>query len=239
MSDDPARVNLSTEFMKIHLNELSDLETELDFTQDEAWVRKSVENVDEDQSEGARSELEQLRVASGSQPGATQSAPSRPIQVHFSLRKVDEVVVLNGQIDTFIRLVCSRCANPFQLNCRPGVSGLFCKDPIMAGVGHLNDETRLPSGQNKGYARHAHDESSDEAISQGKDLDITYLSNDYVDLSEVLTEHLQLQVPFQPLCREDCKGMCSQCGADLNTGRCACAKIAASKPFSVLKDLKI
>jgi uncharacterized protein len=109
----------------------------------------------------------------------------------------------------------------------------------MAGVAHLSDETKRPSGQNKGFARHAHDEASDDAISQGKDLDITYLSNDYVDLSEVLTEHLQLQVPFQPLCREECKGMCSQCGADMNVGRCACAKIANSHPFSALKDLKL
>jgi uncharacterized protein len=118
------------------------------------------------------------------------------------------------------------------------MTGLFCKDPVMAGVGHLTEGNR-PSGQNKGFARHAHDSAADDLISEGKDLDITYLSNDYVDLSEVLTEQLQLQVPFQPLCKADCKGMCSHCGADLNTGRCACAKITNAHPFSVLKDLKI
>jgi uncharacterized protein len=214
--------------MKIHLSELSEMETELDFTQDEAWVCQAVERVDEAQQDEPRV-----------QSPASKPRSARPIQAHFSIRKVDEVVVLSGQIKTYVNLVCSRCANPFHLNCKPGISGLFCKDPVMAGVGHLSDETHRPSGQNKGYARHAHDEAADEEISQGKDLDITYLSNDYVDLSEVLTEHLQLQVPFQPLCREDCKGMCSQCGADLNTGRCACAKLAASKPFSVLKDLKL
>jgi uncharacterized protein len=180
-----------------------------------------------------------MRAASGVKTVSTKTPPLRPIRVHFSLRKVDEVVVLSGNINTHVSLICSRCANPFQLALTPGISGLFCKDPVMAGVGYLNDETQRPSGQNKGYARHAHDEKADEEISQGKDLDITYLSNDYVDLSEVLTEHLQLHVPFQPLCREDCKGMCSQCGADLNTGRCACAKITSAKPFSVLKDFKL
>jgi uncharacterized protein len=238
MSDDLAPQD--TSFMKIYLSELSENETDLDFTQDEAWVRQSVEKLDEEQSEGARSELESMRAAaSAGKSGTAKSAAPRPIHVHFSLRKVDDVVVLSGEIDTHVRLMCSRCANMFNLKCQSGVSGLFCKDPVMAGVGYLNGETHRPSGQNKGYARHAHDEGADEEISQGKDLDITYLSNDYVDLSEVLTEHLQLQVPFQPLCREDCKGMCSQCGADLNTGRCACAKIVSSKPFSVLKDLKL
>lgn len=223
--------------MKIYLHEISEMETELDFTQDEDWVRQAVERVDEAQQDEALSSLNELRPTHAT-PVSQAKPVARPIEVHFSLRKVDEVVVLSGKLNTHVTLVCSRCANPFDLKSNPGFSGLFCKDPVMAGVAHLT-ETNRPSGQNKGFARHAHDSESDEAVSQGKDLDITYLSNDYVDLSEVLTEHLQLQVPFQPLCREDCKGMCSQCGADLNVGRCACAKIASSHPFSVLRDLKI
>lgn len=72
----------------------------------------------------------------------------------------------------------------------------------------------------------------------GNDLDITYLSEDTIDLKAVLTEQLQLQVPFQPLCREDCKGICFNCGADLNVGRCACAKVTKANPFAALKELK-
>ncbi len=223
--------------MKIYLHELAEIETELDFTQEEAWVREAVEQADETQEDDVVSTIHELRSDDALKKLAKKE-DSRPIQVHFSIRKVDEVVVLSGRIQTFVKLVCSRCANTFELTCRPGISGLFCKDPVMAGIAHLSENNR-PVGQNKGSARHAHDPDADEAISQGKDLDITYLSNDYVNLREVLTEHLQLQVPFQPLCRENCKGMCSQCGADLIVGRCACAKIANTQPFSVLKDLKI
>ena len=214
------------------------MESEFDFTQDDSWVRQAIEQVDEAQQDEALTSIQELRVDNTAR--ALKPKP-RPAHVHFSLRNVDDVIVLNGRVETFISLVCSRCANPFKLNCQPVVAGLFCKDPVMAGIAHL-DETRRPNGQNRGSARHEHDYKADEAASQGKDLDITYLSNDYVDLSEVLTEHLQLQVPFQPLCREDCKGMCSQCGADLNVGRCACArskKDATPHSFSVLKDMKI
>jgi uncharacterized metal-binding protein YceD (DUF177 family) len=221
--------------MKIYLHEITELGTELEFTQDEPWVAAAVERVDEttDEDDGLQA-IQGLRVDATPRPGKQ----ARPVQVSFNLSQVDEVVVLRGHIETYVTLVCSRCANPFHLNCRPDFSGLFCKDPVMAGVAHLGEDKR-PSGKNNGYARHAHDMSSDVLQSEGKDLDITYLANDYVDLGDVLTEHLQLQIPFQPLCRADCKGMCTQCGSDLNTGRCACAKIANSHPFSVLKDLNL
>ena len=107
----------------------------------------------------------------------------------------------------------------------------------MAGIAH--QEAGRPVGQNQGHARHAHDESLDDEIEEGKDLDITYISEDFINLADVLTEQIQFQVPFQPLCQENCKGMCPQCGADLNVGRCACAKIATARPFSVLRDFKV
>lgn len=219
--------------MRIHLREITDLETELDFSQDEAWVLDAVQSVDEIFEEPLASEkVKALRPAS-----APKASKARPIQTHFSLRKVDEVVVVQGSAHTQVQLICSRCANPFQMEMHPQFSGLFCKDPVMAGVAHLEGKGK-PAGQNKGFARHAHDENMEQAINEGKDLDITYLSGDYIDLKEVLTEQLQLQVPFQPLCRAECKGMCANCGADLNVGRCACAKVAGSHPFAALRDMK-
>lgn len=43
-----------------------------------------------------------------------------------------------------------------------------------------------------------------------------------LDLSESVREELALSAPQFPLCRDDCKGLCPQCGADLNTERCDC-----------------
>ena len=213
--------------MKIYLHEIKDQETELDFTQEDAWTREAVLRVDENHDSLIR------------------KPKPRSIEAHFSLRKVDEVVVISGDINTYIELTCSRCANTFQYPCHPHFSALFCKDPAMAGVAHLQKEGHhsdgyaKPVGQNKGFARHAHNSDEDDQVMSGQDLDITYLSTDYIDLTDVITEQLQLQVPFQPLCKESCKGMCSHCGTDLNVGRCACSKIKVTHPFSVLKDFKV
>ena len=217
--------------MKIHLHEIREIDTDLDFTQDEPWVAKAVAQVDE-------SFEETKKIAP---PNAEKK--SRPIQVHFNLRQVDDVVVITGKIKTTIELICSRCATSFAMPAQPSFSALYCKDPEMAGVGYLQkvgpkgEEEERPAGQNRGYARHQHDPDHERDVESGKDLDITYISEDTINLEDVLTEQLQLQVPFQPLCNKDCKGMCTQCGADLNVGRCACKKIG-TLAFSVLADFK-
>jgi uncharacterized protein len=43
-----------------------------------------------------------------------------------------------------------------------------------------------------------------------------------LDLSEAVREELLLAVPQYALCREDCRGLCPRCGADLNLGTCGC-----------------
>lgn len=45
---------------------------------------------------------------------------------------------------------------------------------------------------------------------------------DVVDVSAAVREELALRVSAFPLCRDDCKGLCATCGADLNAGPCGC-----------------
>jgi len=49
----------------------------------------------------------------------------------------------------------------------------------------------------------------------------------HVDLRPALREELALAVDAFPLCREDCRGLCPRCGADLNRGPCQCATLPA------------
>lgn len=212
------RLSYVKAFMRIYLHEIKETESELDFNQEQPWVQEAVSRVDE------------LEVG--------KRAPDRIVDVHFDVRKVDGVVVVSGKVRTEVQLLCSRCGNPFRLPCDTKFSSLFCNDPAMAGVGHIDEIEGKPAGQNKGFARHA-PSSSDPGYDESKDLDITYLSEDFIDLGDIVTEQLQLRIPFQPLCRESCKGICTHCGADLNVGRCACAKINKTSPFSVLRNLKI
>lgn len=48
------------------------------------------------------------------------------------------------------------------------------------------------------------------------------LRHEQVDLEPLAREAVILALPQAPLCREDCRGLCAGCGADLNEGPCSC-----------------
>ncbi|MBL7716177.1 MAG: DUF177 domain-containing protein [Bdellovibrionales bacterium] len=225
--------------MRIYLSELSDIPKIIDSQGEEPWVKAALSRLDELTPE--ESLKFQLKKAAGQKSG---SAPNRPVDLHLSLSKVDQVVVLDGKIKTELTLICSRCANPFSHPIKAPLAALYTRDPAMAGIAHLKEDSESgrvkPVGQNHGVARHAHDYHDEEKLNASShQLEIAYLDQDFMDLTQTLSEQVQLEIPLAPLCKEDCKGMCANCGADLNTGRCACAKIAKNSPFSALKNLKL
>lgn len=57
-----------------------------------------------------------------------------------------------------------------------------------------------------------------------EDLDVSYLDEEgRLDMDQLATEQIYLDIPLKPLCSQDCKGLCSGCGANLNTEGCRCA----------------
>lgn len=44
----------------------------------------------------------------------------------------------------------------------------------------------------------------------------------YIDITDDVRQMIVLNLPVKPLCREDCKGLCPQCGKDFNHDRCGC-----------------
>ncbi len=70
-----------------------------------------------------------------------------------------------------------------------------------------------------------------------------------LDLEPLIIAALLVEAPLVPLCREDCAGLCAQCGANLNEGPCACSEQLDDdlprmfdgrvSPFAALKDLNL
>jgi uncharacterized protein len=59
----------------------------------------------------------------------------------------------------------------------------------------------------------------------------------WLDLAPLLREQAWLTIPMKPLCRLDCKGLCPQCGADLNHELCTCERVQIDPRLAVLKEL--
>jgi uncharacterized protein len=70
------------------------------------------------------------------------------------------------------------------------------------------------------------------------DLETSYYRDDEIDLNELLREQFYLALPMKPLCREECRGLCPQCGTNLNTGSCDCAPEWVDPRLAALKNVK-
>ena len=60
-----------------------------------------------------------------------------------------------------------------------------------------------------------------------------------VDVTQDLREAVLLQLPMYPVCRPECRGLCPQCGKNLNEGACACRPPPAEGRWGALDGLKL
>lgn len=217
--------------MKVYLNEIKELEQNRSFDEKSEWVSRAVTAADEfmpDQS-SQRSKARPQHL----QAMTEKNQSPRSIDCKMSWQKVDDVYVINGKINSTIHLLCSRCTQPVIHPVDKKFCALFTQDAALTGltgsaaddkrtVGHAHSQTELLS-TSSGYT-----DTADE---------ILLLKEKFIDLEEVLREQFLLQVPYAPLCQPECKGLCPQCGSDLNIGRCACKNLKPESPFKALQAL--
>jgi uncharacterized protein len=119
-----------------------------------------------------------------------------PVKVDVRLTNAGTRILVQGRIQAQVMAECARCNESFPL-------------PMSLEV----EEYFVPS-------------HSPEANAKGLDaLEVLTYQEDRVVLDEMLRQNLLAAVPMQPVCRQgECKGLCDQCGADLNQGPCGCEK---------------
>jgi len=134
-----------------------------------------------------------------------------PVELAFDIHKDKDKFRLVGRTVTELELGCSRCLEPFRL-------------PVNAEF----DLRYLPASEASKEAEREIEEN---------DLETSYYRDDQIDLNELLREQFYLALPMKPLCQEDCKGLCAQCGTNLNTGSCTCAPGWDDPRLAALKNL--
>ena len=77
---------------------------------------------------------------------------------------------------------------------------------------------------------------SDDPEAEEED-DLFVLTSDSVDPADVLVPALILQVQMTYLCKEDCKGICSRCGKNLNDGPCGCVEEPKDPRMAAISDI--
>jgi len=135
-----------------------------------------------------------------------------PVSLAFDILKDKAHFQLIGTVRTTLELPCSRCVEPFLLP----VENAF--------------DLR--------YQPHAVNTGEGEREIEEDDLTTAFYENDQIDLRELMREQFYLALPMKPLCRDDCKGLCTICGTNRNRGTCDCKREWEDPRLAVLKTLK-
>ncbi|AJE03286.1 YceD family protein [Geobacter pickeringii] len=137
-----------------------------------------------------------------------------PITVELSVWREYDHIRVRGSVATAVRLNCSRCLTPFESHIRSAFTMIY-----MERKQELQDEDEVELGE-------------EDLVS------VTYVG-DEIDFTPEVAEQVVMELPLKPLCRVDCLGLCTRCGADLNVGECGCERGSFNIKFAALKNLKV
>jgi DUF177 domain-containing protein len=131
-----------------------------------------------------------------------------------SVAREDGRIRFGGTINGVLEVACDRCLEPARVE----VSGEF----------DLFFEQR----DSLEYEENAEIELDEP------DMRTAFMTGTQLNVAEVIGEQLQLAIPMKPLCRDECRGLCPECGQNLNNVTCDCTVPAVHLPFGVLRTLK-
>jgi uncharacterized protein len=133
------------------------------------------------------------------------------VRLTGELQKDGDGFAFSGDIATHATLGCGRCLEPYGLPLDMHFDLLYTSRP----------EAR----DRRGECRVDVDSFTEVQFDGAR-----------IDLDALLAEQIYLALPLKPLCRDGCRGLCSRCGANLNSAECGCT--AATEPDPRLTALK-
>jgi uncharacterized protein len=133
-----------------------------------------------------------------------------PVSISLKLTNAETRILVQGQATGKVQTECARCNEEFPL-------------PLEIEI-------------EEGFVS----ENSPEADVTGIDVyEVLTYKEDRVPLDEMLRQNFLAAVPMQPICRGgDCKGLCDQCGLNLNNDSCDCQKEEIDPRWAALGELK-
>lgn len=133
-----------------------------------------------------------------------------PVAVEMSYYRAGTELFFEGELTAMTAASCARCAEEFVT-------------PSTRSFRYILVPRALVS-------------SGDE---HADDLEFAMYDGDEVDLTPLVEEQVLLALPTRPLCKEGCRGLCPQCGINLNEHQCVCQTGQLESRLAVLRTLKL
>ena len=136
---------------------------------------------------------------------------SRQVEGKVRLIRTPRSILVKGGLSTDVELTCSRCLSVFN-----APLALNVEDEYHPTVDVVSG-TPLPPPEEPGS--------------------FTIDTHHILDLTEAIRQYTLLAIPMKPVCREDCAGLCQNCGENLNQGPCGCPSPVTDPRWSELTRL--
>jgi uncharacterized protein len=149
-----------------------------------------------------------------------------PLAVSLDLTNVEGLVAVTGVLEGTIIRECVRCLKEHADPLAFSVRAAFIQEP--------KSVLRHPKRIDPRKARVEVEEAEQE---EEPDDQYQYQGNQ-LELAPMLREHVILSAPMQPLCSDDCLGLCARCGKNLNEGPCSCTAEPPIPTFRVVQGMK-
>ena len=133
-------------------------------------------------------------------------------QGKISLMRTDKGIWASARVDLGLMLICGRCLKPFQSPLRIAIDEEYL--PIV----DINTGTNL-------------------AVPERAEGSFIIDHQHVLDLKEAMRQYTIANQPMKPLCREDCRGLCTICGGDRNELACSCEEGTIEPQWSPLLEL--
>lgn len=138
---------------------------------------------------------------------------TQPIHVRILATLAGDTVLIHGTAESEVRMPCSRCLESFGMKIQTDFSCTAVPEDPSAVDPAVMDDIELTAD----------------------DMDVILYSGDNIDLGDEIAQQIIMTLPFKPLCRDSCRGLCNRCGVDLNKTPCQCQPQNEIGPFAVLK----
>ena len=134
-----------------------------------------------------------------------------PVSLGLDVLRAGEQYRLVGSLRTTLELACSRCLEPFPWEIDASLDLIY-----------------LPATENVGEG---------EIEVREDDLTSAFYRDNQIDLGQLMREQFYLSLPMKPLCRDMCRGLCPECGMNLNRETCSCVRRWEDPRLAALKTL--
>ena len=161
--------------------------------------------------------VRKLRIRKSYAPGAvdyhtSEFRQTEPLQVRATAELVEGQIRITGELQTRVEMVCARCLEPVTEEVSREFD-LFYK-PIATMTKEEQERLKLD------------------------DTEIAFFEGEGLFLTDVLAEQVLLALPMKAICRSDCRGLCPQCGVNLNNEECRCEAHVGDPRMAPLSRLK-